>query len=161
MGYFRRTIEENYLAALVTVLHNEARDMFERALASNDPAGSVAESLSRIVFIRMVGEHIRQYRPSWVANKWIRVMDREIRSQVRPRLWTIVTIHELDITKVIGEAQIRSHSLLIDIGSDRDLAFERYAPTFKEVRRRAVAAVNPDAEQWATDVLFEQMTSKE
>ena len=161
MGYFRRTPEENYLAAVATVLHNESRAMVETALGSDNPTDSLAESLARIVFLRMVGEHIRQYRPSWVANKWMRVVDRDIRSQVRRRLWTIVTINELDIAKVIGEAQIRCHALLVDIGSDRDLPFERYAPAFKEVRRRAVAAVNPGAEQWATNALFEQMTSQE
>ena len=157
MGYFRRTEEEKYLAAVATAIDFEARSLFENGLGARDPGDAISTSLARVVFLRGLAEHIREYKPSWVANRWISGMDKGAVKTAHQALWAATEVNGLDSDAVIRTARDKCDQLLSQIGSDKYLSFERGLPEVQAVRIRAVKAVNPGWEQAAYDNAFERL----
>jgi hypothetical protein len=157
MGYFRRTEEEKYLAAVATAIDFEARRFFENGLGARDPGDAISTSLARVVFLRGLAEHIRQYKPSWVATRWISGMDKGAVKTAHQALWAVIEVNDLDSDAIIRTAQDKCDQLLSQIGSDKYLSFERGHPEVQAVRIRAVNAVNPEWEQAAYENAFERL----
>ena len=157
MGYFRRTEDEKYLAAVATAIDREARTLFENGLGARDPDNVISTSLARVVFLRVLAEHIRQYKPSWVANRWISGMDKGAVKTAHHALWAVIQVTDIEPEAVIRTAQDKCDQLLSQIGSDKYLPFERGLPAVQAVRIRAVKAVNPMWEQEAYNSIFTRL----
>lgn len=157
MGYFRRTPEENYMAALATAIDSEARVLGMRAVNSSDPCGEIAESLARVVSLRMIGEQIRLYADSRVVNKWIRVIDKGAIQEARRASWTVGEMRGLDMQEVWAVAQMQADRYASLAGSDNFLPFEMGNTSMREVRTRAIRAVHPDWDTAAVNSLFRRI----
>ena len=161
MGYFRRTVEENYQAAVAAAMEHQVGLMIDSALGHAQPLRPLSTSLGRIAFLRGIAEYVREYKPSWVVDKWVRVMDKRIiRKDTRQRLWFLVEHEGLDIHNVIEAAQTQCDRLLVDVGSDKYLPFEAGRPEFRDVRMHAVATVNPRWREDAYDSLFSRIAAQ-
>jgi hypothetical protein len=79
----------------------------------------------------------------------------------RKDAWGIAQMLGLHIPSILNVAQRQGDRYMVHIGSNHYLPFERLAQGYREIRIKAVQAVNPGWEQEAFDRSFQRIINKQ